>query len=49
MEEMREKGAEVKYIKPNWMENYSVPPIPEIPKHKKTKKPPVPRRVEYGL
>ena len=49
MQKIEERGAEVKYIKPPWLDSYETPEIPEIPPKQKTKKPVVVKKIDFGL
>ena len=49
MKNIEEKGAEVKYIKPPWLDDYKKPEIPTIPPKQDTVKPVVVKRIDFNL
>lgn len=42
-------GAVVKFVRPDWLENYVIPEVPKIPKFKRNPKPLVVRKIDYGI
>jgi large subunit ribosomal protein L15 len=46
----REKsGAILKYLRPDWLKDYKEPQVPKIPKFIRKPKPPVWRKIDYGI
>lgn len=48
LEKAKEKGAEVVYKRPQWIEGWKPLEIPAIPKRGKTKRPRIVRYIDYG-
>lgn len=48
-EKMREKGCDVKFIRPNWLETYQPIVIPKIIDHVRHPRPEIPRFIDYGV
>ena len=49
LEKYKEKGAEVVYKKPKWIENWEPIVFPELPPKKKIEKRVYIKRIDYGL
>mmetsp|Transcript_15695 Transcript_15695/g.28637 ORF Transcript_15695/g.28637 Transcript_15695/m.28637 type:complete len:255 (+) Transcript_15695:953-1717(+) len=49
LEKMRDKGVELKYVKPNWIDNYVPLEVPVIPQAPKRVKRTVVRFINYGV
>jgi large subunit ribosomal protein L15 len=48
-EKMKEKGCDVKFIRPNWLDAYKPIEIPSFIPHVKHPRPEVPRVIDYGV
>ena len=49
LEELKKKGAIVKYSPVNWLANYKPIEVPAIPKHVKKPRPTIVRRLNFGV